>query len=406
MKTDTQWFRWIALPVLVAGWIGAVAQSEATPFPQWKEGELEIHQIASGMGESAFMILPDGTTLLLDIGSGKYRADEREVVTKADPEVSSPEYITNYIRRATPARRIDYLMLSHFHDDHIGNVADNRYYGVNLIEKSLPVGTLLDRGYPSYNYPEPLKGALMEHYKAVVEELDRSKRTRVERFQPGRADQVVLRNRPRQYADLFRLQNIASNGEVWTGVGTVTRQLFPDLKELSPRDRPSENQCSSALKLSYGKFDYYTGGDITGVNSPYAPQWNDVERPVALVTGPVEACVLNHHGYRDGTTEFFVSVLSPRIFIIPVWGVAHPDQTSLVRMMSQQLYPGPRDIYATDVHPANYLLNKRYVDGYKSRGGHIVIKVAPGGDTFTVYVLDNEKEQPAVKYRSEPYLCR
>jgi hypothetical protein len=30
----------------------------------WKEGYLDIHQISTGRGNAAFMILPDGTTMV------------------------------------------------------------------------------------------------------------------------------------------------------------------------------------------------------------------------------------------------------------------------------------------------------------------------------------------------------
>ena len=36
------------------------------PLPAWTEGCLDIHQINTGLGESAFYILPDGTTMLID----------------------------------------------------------------------------------------------------------------------------------------------------------------------------------------------------------------------------------------------------------------------------------------------------------------------------------------------------
>ena len=37
-------------------------------YKGWKKGELDIHHIYTGRGESSFFILPDGTTLLIDAG--------------------------------------------------------------------------------------------------------------------------------------------------------------------------------------------------------------------------------------------------------------------------------------------------------------------------------------------------
>ena len=36
------------------------------PYVGWKEGELDLNFIHTGVGENAFHIFPDGTTMLLD----------------------------------------------------------------------------------------------------------------------------------------------------------------------------------------------------------------------------------------------------------------------------------------------------------------------------------------------------
>ena len=58
--------------LVVALVTGSLAQSD--PFragdslPAWTPGTLDIHQIVTGRGNAAFMMFPDGTTLLLDAG--------------------------------------------------------------------------------------------------------------------------------------------------------------------------------------------------------------------------------------------------------------------------------------------------------------------------------------------------
>ena len=37
-------------------------------LPPWKPGEFQVHFIYTGVAESMFWILPDGTTMLLDCG--------------------------------------------------------------------------------------------------------------------------------------------------------------------------------------------------------------------------------------------------------------------------------------------------------------------------------------------------
>jgi hypothetical protein len=227
---------------------------------------------------------------------------------------------------------------------------------------------------------------------------------RVERFQPGRNDQISLLRAPRQYPN-FEVRNIMANGEVWTGTGTATRQQFPALKDIPPEDRPSENMCSAGLRLSYGKFDYFTGGDIPGIPFEGFPLWHDVETPVAQVVGPVEACILNHHGYIDSQNAFYVGTLRPRVWILNVWDSAHPTARVYSRLQSTRIYPGPRDIFATNMHEANRLVVTG-LDRLASARGHIVIRVAPGGDSFKVVILDDSAESYKVTSVHGPYDSR
>jgi hypothetical protein len=57
--------------------------------------------------------------------------------------------------------------------------------------------------------------------------------------------------------------------------------------------------------------------------------------------------VLNHHGYLDSENASFLSVLRPRVHIIQVWSPSHPSPRTLRRLLSNRIYPGPRDIFAT-----------------------------------------------------------
>ena len=72
----------------------------------------------------------------------------------------------------------------------------------------------------------------------------------VERFKPGSSTQIVLRRDAAQYP-AFEIRNIIANGEMWTGSGEATRQLFPALDTLAPADRPNENMCSLGFRLRY-----------------------------------------------------------------------------------------------------------------------------------------------------------
>ena len=37
-------------------------------LPKWQEGYMDIHTIATGRGDATLVIMPDGTTLMIDAG--------------------------------------------------------------------------------------------------------------------------------------------------------------------------------------------------------------------------------------------------------------------------------------------------------------------------------------------------
>lgn len=57
----------LALPLLAGS---DAASGPGRTLPAWREGELDIHHINTGRGEAQLMILPDGSSVLVDM-SGK-----------------------------------------------------------------------------------------------------------------------------------------------------------------------------------------------------------------------------------------------------------------------------------------------------------------------------------------------
>jgi beta-lactamase superfamily II metal-dependent hydrolase len=374
----------------------AAAQTAGQPLPPWTPGTLDIHQINTGKGNSALFILPDGTSLLVDAGDGSHQPP-RGTAPKPDASRPAGEWIARYARhmlRHDSAPAIDYAYLTHFHDDHMGAITE--------VAKHIPFRALIDRGWPSYDYPAPPRG--LTAYRAFAEAQSKAG-VKVERLVPGRKDQLVLKRAPAQYPN-FEIRNIAANGEIWTGVGTNTRQHFPPIATLQPTEHPSENMCSMAFRLSYGKFDFFSGGDMPGVRYEWAPVWNDVETPVAQVVGPVEAMILNHHGNRDSTNAFLLGALRPQVFLISVWTSNHPGEDVWHRLMNTRIYPGPRDVFATNMQEGNRLVIGPSLDQLKSAQGHIVIRVAPGGESFRVLILDDSAESFRITAAHGPYQTR
>ena len=385
--------------------LAAVLLLAAAPAPapvvgarlaEWTAGTLDIHHINTGRGNATFFRLPDGTTLLVDAGDGGPPPPRG---TGPRPDGSRPpgEWIARYIL-AMGASRLDYAYLTHFHADHMDALAE--------VAARVPVERVVDRGWPDYAFPSPDHREFSLPGFVRYREFLKTGGVQAVRLQAGRNDQVVL-VRDREAYPHFEVRNIAANGEVWTGGATsVARRLFPDLAALDREDWPTENMCSLAIRLRYGAFDYFTGGDMPGNVRPGYPAWQDVETPVARAVGPVDVALLDHHGNRDSTNAFLVSTLRPRAWIIPVWSADHPGHDVLDRMYSTRLYPGPRDVFATNMLEANRLVIGPLLDRLLSAQGHIVVRVAPGGASYQVIILDDAAESYAVKAVHGPYESR
>lgn len=388
-------------------------------FPRWQKGEMELHHINTGKGEAVFCILPDGTTLLIDAGDMGYPDDPRR--TKAVPDASRApgEWIARYIDGLLPfkeAKRLDYVMITHFDKDHIGsysaehrNIHPEANYvlsGISEVAEYIPVRKLIDRAYPDYAYPVPLTQSHIREYRKFVEWNVIHKGMKAEQFRPGSNSQLVLVNEPETYKSLFEIRNVVANGEVWTGVGAETRHHFPSPKELKEGERITENHCSAGIRISYGAFDYFNGGDIIGYRGYHSSEWEDIETPVGKVVGPVEVCEVNHHAWWNAMNANFIASVRPQVYIMQVWNVSHFCIETLERMQSRKIYAGDRAIFATNTPE----ISKIYVGGYlkdqKGDRGHIAVKVCPGGDFYSVYMLDDTTGNYTVKSVHGPYRSR
>nr|WP_314546071.1 hypothetical protein [uncultured Massilia sp.] len=378
-----------------------------TPLAPWQPGWLDIHHIATGRGNATFVLLPDGTSLLIDAGASLNGLDV-SVAPRPDASRRPGEWIGRYVRRQLTQARLDvaldYLLATHLHPDHTGDIDAGsppsmrgayRLGGVTDVAEQLPVRTLIDRGYPDYAWPERVTAQFAQNYRAFVEARERAGLA-VERVRVGSADQIGPR-RHHPAPQSFEVRNVAANGEVWTGRGDATRRLFPDLASLPRADWPSENQCSAAIRIRYGPFSYFTAGDLTSYTNDGALPWQDVLGPAARAAGAATVATADHHGMFDGLDADVVRTLRPRTWVIPSWHIAHPDMLQLERMFSDRLYPGPRDVFATTVMHENLLANGRLTRRMLSHDGHVVVRVPPGGERFYVAVTNNGSECDTVK---------
>src|SRR5690606_3315361 len=113
----------ITFPVLPV-----LAQKVGEPLPLWKEGVLDIHHISTGKGESAFFMLPDGTTLLVDVGVHTRPKSPKEASARPNEGRAPGEWIARYIHHMLQQREetvINYAVPTHSDGGHMGGVLPN-----------------------------------------------------------------------------------------------------------------------------------------------------------------------------------------------------------------------------------------------------------------------------------------
>src|SRR5215212_4899609 len=106
-------------PVLIA-----LALLAAAILPARAAKHLEIYCVDVEGGQATLMVAPGGESVLVDAGWGGFNRRDAERIAAA--------------AKAAGVKRIDYLVISHFHADHIGGVAQ-------LAEK-LPIRNFVDHG--------------------------------------------------------------------------------------------------------------------------------------------------------------------------------------------------------------------------------------------------------------------
>jgi hypothetical protein len=75
----------------------------------------------------------------------------------------------------------------------------------------------------------------------------------------------------------------------------------------------------------------------------------------------------------------------------------------LKRIMNSRLPPSPRFVFATDLREAARIVIGQRATQLAGPPGHIVVRVAPGGDRYFVYVLDHRDERDWVVAVKGPF---
>lgn len=379
----------------------------------WREGYLDIHQISTGRGNATFMILPDGTTMMVDMGDLGDTSHFRQEVMPAVPssEKSPAQWVAKYVRHFSKPLsndgKIDYMLITHYDSDHIGAPGTK---GVSELDSLLHIEKIVDRGY---DYPSPEQALSMNSW--TLPDYLRTMESRAarglgyEKFVVGSDSQFALVHQPRKD---FKIRNIYANGHLWTGDGLRDIVIGEGDEYAENLKAMNENRLSCTINISYGDFDYHSGGDIQGSSANSTRPWRNVEKFVGEFIGETDVVLANHHAYSDAMYDPFVKAVTPQVCILPVWDYYHPQPSTLYNMLRGGIdddHPALRDsvnyVFSAGIVGSN--LERLASDGQLIMpDGHVVVRVYEGGDRFQVFVLNDRSLDYEISYRSPVLVSR
>ena len=380
-------------------------------LPDWQPGEFKMHFIYTGVAESQFWVMPDGTTMLLDCGDHRaWMRGKKAVWILPNGNRCAGEWIARYVERVNPAKTsVDYLMVSHHHADHGGQLgwgAGEREWmgrklsvsGVLLAADRLKFGRCFDRGWPNFDEPIPNERCdkvAYPHLRSAYEYLVERDGMKMERFEVGAKGQIRLLRDAAAFPG-FSTTNITGNGKILCRDGSV-RDLYEGRHGAK---RLSENGMSLGLVAQYGRFRYYTAGDFFDRWRLPDGSTRDFEVELAREIDPVDVAKINHHGHHS-MSECLVAALRARVWTACTWDQLHVTEDTLTRLSSRESYPGPRLVAPGVFSPERRLKDagKPFVADIAPESfdaGHIVVTVAPGGAKYSVAYVTADDESMKV----------
>ena len=372
-------------------------------YPGWKPGDLDMHFIQTGVGEQTFFIFPDGTTMLLDCGDFYWEKwVDHTIPRRPSPERLGGEWVSRYVQRLIPQRTIDYFLLSHWHGDHCGNpkrrckkLADGREVcGIALFAEDFDIRHYFDHQWPRAGvYKQGVDEDGLKMVQEMIPILQKRCGMEPHAFKVGALNQIaLLHDAEGRYSKSFSIRNLFANAVYWDGKdGTI--DYAPEYIKRNPKKkgRINENSLSAGIRIQYGPFKAYFGGDI---------DFPDYEARLAKIVGPVDVCKTNHHACPSSMGAPFCAAVRAQAYMTSVWSPSQINDANLPHMTSRELYPGDRIVMLGNLPE---MRRKRYADRPFMKDvlpaqGHSVFKVAPGGKTFDAFVLTDEDESMRILY--------
>jgi competence protein ComEC len=239
----------------------AQAQQPGTP-----SGKLDITFIDTEGGAATLLVSPSGESLLIDTGYEVGDRDAKRIFAAA---------------QRAGLKQIDYLVISHWHADHVGGLA--------ALAKMIPIGRLFDHG----DGVEPENQQRRDGYKAVAGD----KRTIVK---PG--DKIPIKGFDALVvsSDQKLLDKPVNGG----GPNPLCANA-PRMAAAAP-----ENLRTVGLLVSYGKFTYLNLVDLDW--------YTDMELacPINKVGQVTLYQTSRHGGLDDAGSPPFLGAIKPQVIVV------------------------------------------------------------------------------------------
>lgn len=307
---------------------GAAASAAAAERP------LRIVSVDVEGGAATLFVSPEGRSLLIDTGWP-------EGMGGPAPAPSSAQRIAE-AATALGVHRIDYLVVTHYHVDHVG--------GLEALLGKLPVGVVIDHGpnreappagvseqalqsSPSRTYP---------HYLELTKGLQRISAKAGDQFQIGSMSLTVVSSDAQPIA--HPLAGAGGPG------GSACAQVKP-----MAADGGEENARSVASVISFGRARIADFGDLS---------WNmetQLACPVDRV-GPVDVLIVTQHGSELSSNPASVDALKPIVAVMDNGPVKGGDAGPIRAVSQSPRLKGFWRLHASVRHPetdgaADYIAN-------------------------------------------------
>ena len=263
-------------------------------------------------GSAALYVTPEGHSLLVDTGWPRGMGGPRVPAATTPPPTSSAERIVR-AAKSLGLSRIDYVLVTHYHVDHVGGVAD--------LLALMPVGTFVDHG-PNRETPPPgatpaqLATATVTLYPAYLAAIAGRKHIVLPAGGQLRIDGLALTAVDSDGALIAKA--LPDGGEPGVGCDRTTTKTA---------DGGEENPRSIGFLATWGKARIVSLGDTT---------WNMENRlvcPIDLI-GRVDLMVATHHGSELSNSPALLNTLAPRIIVVANGPIKGGDAASFDNAMA------------------------------------------------------------------------